>query len=158
MSKILGLDLSSTNIGWAIINEKTEIIDFGLIPLAKFKKKKFPLEYLKIAYQDMSFIIKKHNPNLVMIEATFCRNVLTLKSLAQMRGVASIACINNGVLNIKEISPSSCRKKVFGNGALKKEEVYKKLKEKYKEDIFNSGYDISDAIVIALSGIEKGPI
>jgi len=153
MSKILGLDLSSANIGWAIVNEKTEIIDFGLIPLKKYKKKKFPLEYLKIAYENISNVIEKYNPDLIMIEATFCRNVLTLKSLAQMRGVATIACINNGALNIKEISPSSCRKKVFGNGALKKEEVYKKLKEKYQEDIFNDGYDISDAIVIALSGI-----
>lgn len=152
---ILALDLSSTNIGYAILNETGDLLDSGVIALSKFKKKSFPLEYIKIAYNSMSEIIQKNKPDKCIIEATFCRNVKTLKSLAMMRGVAMTSCLNNDLFDISEVFPSEARKKVLGNGSLTKEEVFEILKKKYGEKIYNKGYDLSDSILVGLTGIES---
>ena len=32
MKKILGLDLGTTSIGWALVNEKEKVFQYGLYP------------------------------------------------------------------------------------------------------------------------------
>lgn len=149
---ILGLDLSSALTGWSIVDHDKNLIAYGKIELSKYKKKKFPLEWVKVLYNELIKIMAAHKVDEVIIEATFSRNVMTLKSLAKCRGIAEAACVNAGVNNIAEINTLSARKRVFGKGKLTKEECFEILKSKFpNQDFYNDGLDISDSIVVALA-------
>jgi Holliday junction resolvasome RuvABC endonuclease subunit len=152
--KLLALDVSSKIIGWSILNDKEKLLAFGFIDLQKFKKKKFPLEYMCVAYKGITDIIVQHQPTTCIIEATFYRNAITLKSLAKMRGVAEIACLHNGLTDIVEVHASTARKYLFKNGKIEKEAIYNILRKKYSDAIYNEGYDISDSIVVGLYGVK----
>jgi Holliday junction resolvasome RuvABC endonuclease subunit len=152
---ILGLDLSSSLTGWSIIDDEQKLIAFGKIELSKYKKKKFPLEYIKVLYAEIQKIIQIYNIDKCVIEDTFARNISTIKVLCRVRGIAEAALINNGIYDISLINASSARKTVFDNGKLTKEECYEKLKLMYPDkDFFENGYNISDAIVLSLSAIK----
>lgn len=158
--KILALDLSSNITGWCVI-ENGILITFGQIQLSKYKKKKFPLEYIKILYKEIEEIIKIHNPDKCAIEDTFARNVLTIKSLCRIRGIAEAALINNGVYDITLINAVSARKTAFGNGAIKSEGCFEKLKILYPdnyEKFYSKGYDMVDAIVLGIAATKKASV
>jgi Holliday junction resolvasome RuvABC endonuclease subunit len=61
---ILGIDASSSVTGWSIVDcsslVNVALIAFGEIELTKFKKKKFPLEYLQVLFLSISDLIKKY--------------------------------------------------------------------------------------------------
>ena len=149
--RILGLDLSSKVTGWSIIESDTEQLDgCGVITLEKFKKKSNPLQYVKVLYDDLKSICEHFRPDVVAVEATFFqRNIVTLKMLAKIRGIAEIACLNFGVKDIQEFNASHARKTVFNEGNLTSEKIYDKLKPTYGEAIYNDGYDITDSLVLA---------
>ena len=154
----LALDLSSHTTGYALMTEDKKLIAFGEIQLSKLKKKKFPLEYIKVLYESIQDLVKKYQPTHCIIEAVFAKNVLTVKSLAKIRGIAECALVNAGLDSISELNASSVRKKVFGNGKLTKEECYEKLQVIFPEeskDFYSVGLDASDAICLALGYCEN---
>ena len=149
----LALDISSKTTGWAVINEKQELIDCGEIELEKYKKRGYPLEYIKILYDGVSIIIKKYFPMVIFVENIYHFSAPTTKSLARVRGVCEIAALNNNVKGIKELDASHVRKVVLGNGGLKKEEVCSIMEERYKINLKTRGFDKSDALLVALCGV-----
>lgn len=149
---ILGLDVSSSCTGWAIV-EGANLIAYGEIALDKFKKKKHPLEWMEILYNEITSICSTHKVEVVFIEDTFNqRNVKTLKVLARARGVAEIACLHSGIKSITLGTPSELRKAALGKGNLKSEEICSILEDRYSKPIRTKGFDQCDAIVIALAG------
>jgi crossover junction endodeoxyribonuclease RuvC len=151
---ILGLDVSSACTGWAIIEDET-LIAFGEIQLSAFKKKKEPLKWMKILYNEIAVICDKYNPQKVFIEDTFVRNALTIKTLARARGVAEIACLNSGITFIAVRTASHIRKTVLGEGNLKSEQICSILEDRYSQPIKTKGLDAADAILVALCGSKE---
>jgi len=156
--KILALDLSSNITGFAVLDEKFSLLDFGEIPLKKYKKKSNPMQYLQVLYESVQDLYSQHMPDIIYIEEIFARNIQTIKSLARMRGIAEIALVNCDAKNLKFLNATSVRKIAFGNGSLKKEECFELLKTTYNlfnETFYTPGYDMSDAICLGIAGIKK---
>jgi crossover junction endodeoxyribonuclease RuvC len=155
---ILGLDASSAVTGWSIIksNENNEInlIDFGEILLDKFKKKSYPLQYIKVLYDEIEKIIKKYNPELCIVEDIYVFNKLTYKSLSRIRGICEIACLNNDVQKIFAIAPTSARKTVLGEGkgGTKSPAICTILEKRFGKSLATKGFDQSDSILIGIYG------
>lgn len=156
--QILSLDLSSDIVGWSVMDKNKKLIGFGQIELFRHKKKKSPLEYVKVLYSEISNILSLYKIEECVIEDTYAINVLTIKSLCRIRGIAEASLLNNGIKNIHLINATSARKLAFNNGKLKKEQCFEKLKSLYPDDydkFETKGFDISDSIVLAIGFINK---
>jgi crossover junction endodeoxyribonuclease RuvC len=155
---VLGLDASSSVTGWSIIEassiDDVKLIAFGEIHLSKFKKKKFPLEYLMVLFLAIGDIIKKYKPDRAYIEDIFVRNVKTYKSLARIRGVCEIACLVNDILSITELNALILRKVLLGEGGLEKDQICSILEKRFKTKLATDGYDQSDAVLVSLGGVK----
>jgi len=155
----LGLDISSVSTGWAILSATSQddvvLIAFGEIDLSKFKKKKFPLEYVVKLHDLLYDILNKYKPDIACFEDTYVKNALTIKSLARMRGICELTCLKCGITNIQILKTLSLRKNVFGKGNLKKEEVCLIIEKRFKTKVQTPGYDQSDAIAVRLGGIKN---
>ena len=151
MSSAIGLDVSSTSTGWAVLKNKRfyrrEGIDFGLI---KPPKKMVLAEKLNYFRTELSEVIERVSPAVVGIEDIFLlRNVKTLKLLGRFSGVAietvyDFAGVVPYIVQVKEVRASW--------GTQDKKEIFEVVKNKYKmpEWTFNKHNDLTDAITIAL--------
>ena len=155
---LLSLDASSNVTGWSILNlndkKELQLISFGEIKLSKFKKKSYPLEYIKVLYDSISNIILEYHPEICYIEDIYAINQLTYKSLSRIRGICEIACLNNSIKNIYAIPSSSARKIVLGEGkgGMKSEAICTIMENIFKKSLATPGYDQSDSILIGLCG------
>ena len=155
---ILGFDASSVNTGWAIVEgsciEDAKIIAFGEIPLSKFKKTKFPLEYVLILFKSAIELLQKYQPSHVYIEDIYySRNILTYKSLARMRGIIEAALLSTGYKTIKALTTMTLRDNILGPGKFDKSDVCSILEKKYNLKLATDGFDQADGLLVALGGI-----
>ena len=150
--RILGLDISSSVTGWAIIDDKDTLVTFGEIQLSKFKKKAEPLKYMEVLYSEVDTLLKTYKPDKVFVENIHAKNMITMKVLARVRGVAELACLHNNIKSVTEVHPSHIRLVVLGKGNLKSEEICPILEDKYHKSLRTEGLDAIDAIMVALCG------
>lgn len=90
--KILSLDISSNQTGWAAHNGH-EIV-FGSFKTPKEGKRLF-------FYRTVKALIIEHSPEIVVIEGIASINYITALVLAEFRGVAKLACEAFSVLVIE---------------------------------------------------------
>lgn len=153
MSKIvLGLDVSSTSTGWAVIKSgrfyKREGIDYGWI---KPSRKYSLVEKLDFFGDSIEEVVFKVSPDYIGIEDIFLsRNVKTLKVLGRFSGVALRDSYRESGIIPKIVQVREARAKI--TGTQNKIEVFNFVKKKYKlhDWEFDSHNDITDAIVVAL--------
>jgi crossover junction endodeoxyribonuclease RuvC len=148
----LGLDASSSKSGWAVVNDTGELIACGEIELSKFHTKRKPLEYLLVTYNKIISLCEEYKPDQVCIEEIYHRNVSTFRTLARVRGVIELACIQSGIDTVMALNASHIRKTVLGSGKLDKVEICSIFEERYSKPLATVGYDQSDAILVALGG------
>lgn len=150
----LGLDVSSTSTGWAVLKSgrfyKREGIDYGLI--RPHKDYTLP-EKLNFFRDELSSVIRRVEPTSVGIEDVFLsRNVKTLKLLARFSGVAieSVYEFTKGGLFPYIVQVRNIRAECWGTQD--KKEVFETVVDKYKLEnwSFNKYNDVTDAITIAL--------
>ena len=124
MKHIIGLDLSTSIIGYSIVNEDRQLLNFGRIKLSKENK-------LAFAYNSLKEILQKNPVDKAIIEDIFLGlNPSTFKELAKLRGITELL-LDVHQIKHSAIMPSKARNKVFGNGKLKKEECYTILKQRF---------------------------
>lgn len=167
----LGLDISTTIIGWAVL-DKQIIIDKGYIDLKKINNL---YEKAHIAIKEIIDIIKKYKPEHVNIEENLKQyayrrtNADIIILLAKINGIISYYIDITLKIPISHISASSARKLLFGKAYDKK--LFKDTKKfvlhnllliygnnfiedlpkmKRKDKLSKEAYDICDAIVMAL--------
>ena len=155
---ILGIDASSANTGWAVIKgdniKNAEVLAFGEIELTKFKKKKFPLEYVLVLFNSAVDLLQKYKPSHIYLEDIYyARNILTYKSLARMRGIIEAALLTTGFKTIKALSTMTLRDNVLGTGKFDKSQVCAILEKRYNITLATEGYDQSDSLLVALGGM-----
>jgi crossover junction endodeoxyribonuclease RuvC len=169
---VLGLDLSSVNTGYAVLdlqqpggvdsatedlisnyqsvvlgetNSPAQLIDYGsIIPNKKFSHS----EKLKFIYDSISQILEKY-PSITIValeDQHFRNNANTLKLLARISGVAMLAAEQHGC----EIAlyPAATVKKGFtGNGKAEKEDMISAVLVKFGLELTDD--NIADAIGVA---------
>ena len=153
--KILGIDpgLVQTGYGIIIINNKDpQIVDYGVVkPIVNEEL----ASRLLTIFEDVSEIIKIHNPSIFSIEDVFYgKNAKSALRLGQARGAAMVAAASAG-LSIHEYSARKIKQAVIGNGNAHKEQVQFMVKASLKMDKLPEPIDASDALATALCHFQQ---
>jgi hypothetical protein len=173
MANILGLDISTTKIGIAVVDANDNLVHSDLI---KFKSE-LPLEDRAAIFESiMRKVEKKYNPLYVFVEkpAINFRSGSTAHVMAKLQrfnGMCSYACRKTFKENPELIDVRKARKilgikipRGKGTKSLAKRVVIDYVKERFDEGFnYNLTYkgnpqpgtdDRADAVVIALGGIK----
>ena len=151
---LLGIDPGLVTTGFGLIkniDNKNEIIDYGTIVPDKTNNLS---QRLNTIYEDLSYIINKHSPSIMVIEEVFCgKNVKSALLLGHARGVAMICAANKGI-PVFEYSAKKIKQSVTGNGTAHKSQVQYMILNEFK--INNKiPIDASDALAIALCHLNQ---
>lgn len=169
---ILGLDISSETIGWAILNGE-DLIDYGFI---KPNKKGSIEERLHSSIVEIDEIYNKYKPNIISVEeiSKFMEGFSQANTIITLTTFNRVICYHLFVLSgipplrfMPATIRSKIRKRYNRKNKLKKDDVCALLKEKFSIKTYtyvpksgkNRGQiverkenkDITDAIAVALA-------
>lgn len=173
--KILGLDISSSTIGWAILDGSGKLLKYGHIkPLKKAKADKQGKGYvarLADAYAHVYALVKNECPDAIVIEdysRKFSHGKSTANTiivLATFNEACALACYHASDIEPVKYPVTTMRKHVgnkFDNKMPKKDDVFPFIEKQYKDfeitktrfgNIKSEHYDEADAIFTALAHI-----
>lgn len=146
---ILGIDPGTAIVGFGFIKrgKHLSLIEYGCI---RTTTDLTTAERLKVVYEELSSLIKKHKPNVVAVEDIFFfKNVKTAVKVSQARGVILLA-IAKAKIPVEEYTPLQIKQAVACYGRAEKKQVQKmvqtilNLKELPKPD------DAADALATAI--------
>ena len=155
---ILGIDPGTATTGYGVI----EIEKIGEAKKTKFLKclsygtiKTLPTssapERLKKIYNELSKLIKVHNPEILAVESLFFfRNLKTAIPVSQAKGVILLTAAKNN-LPVKEFTPMQVKLAITGFGWSEKEKVQKRMMSILKLKDFPKSDDAADALAIAIT-------
>lgn len=144
--KILALDIATTT-GWAFLNINKKVhFEYGTIEVT-------PQNRLKEIKEEISLIVKKYSPDIILIEDVFfSKNFRSFKILSMLRAAVYLGCIENCSANILEATATTIRKTI-GVKNNKREKIKKivitKVNKILKTKIKNS--DVADALAIIVA-------
>jgi len=148
--KILGIDPGTARTGFGLIQVKGKEIKFlncGCIetfPTASVQKR------LVQTYSAIKKIIAKEKPHSIVIERLFFfKNMKTVMTVSQSRGVIMMACEQHKV-PIFEYTPLEIKQTLTGYGRAEKKEVLKSVKKILKLKYDPKPDDVVDALATAL--------
>lgn len=139
---VLGLDLSSVNSGYSVIDGES-LVDYGsIIPKSSMNHS----EKLDFIHYHIQELCKKHKITIFAIEDQHLRfNVDTLKLLSRICGVAMLCAHQNGAEVF--LYPAPTIKLTFtGNGKAEKTDMIARAMELYHLERCNIDDNIADAI------------
>lgn len=147
LNKILSFDVSSVSTGWAFFNDN-KLENFGTIqPLDTYRLQ----EKMYWFRNEVRSLLNIFTPDHVIIEETYLKNVTTLKVLMQFIGIINMECFTEIGAEPIFVSPQTVRS-LFK--VKTKEEAFDYVKNKYKVKLknytFETGNDITDAILMGL--------
>jgi Holliday junction resolvasome RuvABC endonuclease subunit len=151
MTKILGLDVSSSSTGYCIINNG-RLLKSTLGTINPNSKSSYG-ERLQYFSEQLIYLIQEYNPDKVVVEDIFRGpNAKTFKTLAMFRGVCFLTVFNETGKNPISIMPTEARKLV-GTQGVTKEDGFNFVMNKYafSEYTFDTHNDITDAIILGLA-------
>lgn len=154
--RIMGIDPGISIAGFAFVEAKKAVPlnprDFSIVEVGVLRSRTQDDAWLRIGmmHQSMFELIQEFRPKICVMESVFLgKNVRSALTLGQIRG-AFISAATRCSASISELSPTTVKKVISGNGHAAKEEVHRALQALIG---FNKGqlpYDASDALAIAL--------
>lgn len=151
---ILSLDSGIEKTGYAIFSkEKSSTGDPRLITsgLIKTSKKLSVSKRLKIIFDELEKIIKKHHPKLVIIEQLFFfHNQKTAIQVSQSQGAILLLCAQYNI-DVEFLTPLQIKQIITGYGQSDKKAIQKMLKLTLNLTIHSSRDDEADAIACGLA-------
>ena len=151
---LLGIDPGLVTTGFGLINNtnnKNKIIDYGTIVPDKTENLS---QRLNTIYEDLSYIINKYSPSIMVIEEVFYgKNVKSALLLGHARGVAMICAAKKGI-PVFEYSARKIKQSVTGNGTAHKSQVQYMILNEFNIKN-NIPIDASDALAIALCHLNQ---
>ena len=154
MSKILGLDVSSSSTGYCIINNG-RLVKSTLGTINPNSKDPYG-KRLQFFAEELIGLLKKYKPDKGVMEDIFKGpNDKTFKILAMFRGVCFLKVFEEIGNDPICVMPTEARKLVGVNG-IAKEDGFEFVKNKYafSDYKFDTHNDITDAIVLGLAGYQ----
>ena len=147
---ILGIDPGIATVGFGVIEYlcgKFHTIEYGAI----LTPPKTPMpQRLKMVYDDITYIMNKHEIDAVAIEEIFFNtNQKTAVMVSQARGVLLLAGENNGIPNF-EYTPLQVKQAVVGYGRAEKSQVQQMVKVILNLAEIPKPDDTADALAIAI--------
>lgn len=149
--RILGIDPGLATTGWAIVDftkEGIEVVEFGVISTTKGRE--VP-DRLSEIFDDINAILEKFEPERAGIETLlFTNNISTAMSVAEARGVVSLAIERAGV-PMNHYSPTQIKSSIAGNGRADKKQVQENVMRICNLEEFPKPDDAADAIAVAIT-------
>ncbi len=143
---ILGIDPGFAIIGWAVINNKLNILGYGSITTNS--NLPFPQRLIEIA-KDFQKICTTYHPTHLAIEKLFYfKNAKTVINVAQTKGLL-IYLATQYHLNINEYTPLQVKITVTGYGQANKAQVQTMTTKLFKLKTPPKPDDVADALAIA---------
>lgn len=143
MNYIYGLDISMSDTGCAIFDEKGNPVKIISIPTTSKQEHKDRLK----AIADKLLELKKEYPtNLIILESGFSRHALSTQAIFKTTGVVSYIFWD---ATQKFYAPSSVKKIITGDGRSDKLIVKQKILKKFPQLEFNNE-DESDATAVCM--------
>lgn len=149
---ILGIDPGTAIVGFGLIekenkSQKLKLIEYGCIKTsAKFST----AERLKIIYEELSSLLKKHKPDIVAVENLFFfKNLKTAINVSQARGVILLAIAEKNIV-VAEFTPLQIKQAVACYGRAEKLQVQKMVKTLLGLDEIPKPDDAADALAVAI--------
>lgn len=158
---ILSLDLSLNGAGMAVLSlqgDKVEVLETCLVDNKKVKGLSVGAKLFKI-HGNLTRLLRKHNPDIVVREKGFSRFADTTQKLFRVVGIADLALFEHDPLkNMEELSPTTIKKWLTGDGKASKEQVevaVRKYLVPEQQDMEFASNDISDAVAVGIAQLIK---
>jgi len=146
--KLLSIDPGLERTGYAVFNEKKELLEYGCIVTSR---KLLHEDRIADIYEKLSKIIKKYKPDILAIERIFfTNNQKTAISVAQSQGVILLLASENKI-KVEFLSPTTIKQNVCGYGNADKKSVCKMVKILLNMQEMPKLDDTTDAIAIGLA-------
>ena len=148
---ILGIDPGYAITGWAILEKtgaKLKAQDYGVIET----KNGLPhATRLLVLHQELTKIIKKFKPELLVVEELFFfKNLKTAIKVAEARCVILAIAAENG-LEILEITPLQIKQALVGYGRAEKKQIQQMVKVILGLKEIPRPDDAADALAVAIT-------
>lgn len=148
--KILGIDPGTATTGFGLIKKsgsKLTKLDAGVISTPKTEHMQ---NRLKMLYDDLSQLVKTHQPDYIAVEKLFfTNNITTAMSVSQARGIALLVAAQNKI-ELAEYTPLQVKMSVTGYGQAEKKQVQEMVKKILKLSVIPKPDDAADALAIAI--------
>ncbi len=148
--KIIGIDPGYAIMGYGIIEKdgnEHKLVDYGVI--STDKDMAMP-DRLKTLYNGLMDVMAEHQPEEAAIEQLyFNTNQTTAIFVSQARGVAILACVNNG-LSIYEYTPLQIKTSITGYGRAEKKQMQNMVRMYLGLDEVPKPDDAADALAAAI--------
>lgn len=152
---ILGIDPGLATIGYGVIKRnKTSLECLECDIITTLPSLERP-ERLKKINNDLSRLIKKHKPDvLVMENIYFFKNLKTAIPVSQACGVIMLTAAKNKI-PVSSFTPLQVKMAITGFGRAEKIDVQKKIKKMIKVKKRFATDDAADALAVAMTYIIK---
>lgn len=146
--KILAIDPGLERVGYAVFGEGKILLQYDCIETSR---KILHEARLADIFNKLEIVIKKHKPELMLIERIFfTNNQKTAVSVAQAQGVILLLASQNG-LAVEFLSPTTVKQNICGYGNADKKAVCKMVKLLLNMENMPKLDDTTDAIAIGLA-------
>ena len=175
MKTVLGLDISSSTIGWSLLeydDQKIELKDYGHMKPPKSTKGSLAFRASN-AYDEMYDFLKRIDPDFVVIEAyankfpagrSTARTIIVLSVFNELMSIACLKGLSYEPIRYAVVTIRSVLSKQAGYKISSKEECFDYIKKYFSNfslrnnkngKIAKECYDEADAIAVALTYIFK---
>lgn len=149
----LGLDISSTTSGWAVVDTEggCRLVGSGIIRQKRHKDDSIGLRLERLA-EALAKALIQFRPERAVLEAGYLKHGIAMLKIAEARGVG-LFCCHVAKVPVDEVPPATIKKQIGGHGAADKDRMEAAVRslcrgcpEKFASD------DESDAVSVALYG------
>jgi crossover junction endodeoxyribonuclease RuvC len=148
--RTIGIDPGTARLGYAIVESERgtpQLLACGVVTTPKGLEMH---QRLSSIYDDLSEIVREHQPSSMAVEELFfARNVTTAVTVGQARGVALLVAAQAG-LSVHEYKPMQVKQAVHGYGLASKEQVGEMVRVLLRLDAVPRPDDAADAAAIAI--------
>ena len=153
----LGIDPGTATVGYAFVSgsKKAPIIhDYGVLTTDARSKEFMPDRLVELA-EDLESLIKKYNPTKVVLEELFFfRNVTTVISVAQSRGMMVYLTRKSGC-EVSSATPLQLKQTLCGYGRATKKQMQFMTQKVFKLESIPKPDDAADALALAWYGLPQ---
>tara|TARA_Y100001970_G_scaffold294174_1_gene447953 strand:+ start:1415 stop:1900 length:486 start_codon:yes stop_codon:yes gene_type:complete len=154
-TRLIGIDPGIIITGFCIldfIKSKTKLVAYGVIKPPKKDRLERRLMHL---YDEVSSLISKFNPSLMVIEDSFySNNVKSAVVLGQARSAIMLSGAKSEI-DIYEFAPRKIKQSLCGNGSATKEQVQYMVTHILNLEETPKPIDITDAMAVGLCFINN---
>lgn len=156
--RALGIDPGTARLGYAVVEEyrsRLSLIVCGVVETPK--EMPMPQRLLQL-HTSITAIVQEHSPQEMAVEELFfAKNVTTVISVGQARGVALLVAAAAG-LPVCEYKPMQVKQAVHGYGLAKKDQVGEMVRVLLGLDSVPRPDDAADAAAIAICHLHTSHI